>query len=539
VTVVRIASFSVIRSVTIMSIKSRLILALVAVAIAGSPYAGAQDKKPEDKKPAPAAPLVLDPAKMNEAPKPSTRPGPLPPFVFKHALPQTPVGSIDGKDVTQEQLLRHLLKGNWQIVINTLILANLLDIELKKANITLTDEEIVAEQDKILQRTAPGKTSAQVKEMGVFSEAEVRRQAWLSRGWDRIFLAEQKIKPEQTADPTNMILRQLFIKQKMDKYDLKQRGQDPGPPEGLIAQIKEKEGTEVRNITADQALDFLMGLVKPGSLREATEDVIDSEIVSRQLAKADKVVTEEEVETWALGMQAKYTPPFDWRMICQYKQTTPDQERERWRRIQAWKRVTGAEVTPEILKAFIAENEDHFAGSYRNVSHILIATRDRITDLPATAEQEAAAKAKADDIRQKLDEGLDFGWLAEHYSDDATTAKAKGVLNTPIKKLGSGLDPSFAAAAWKLQAGEISQPVKTKFGYHIIKCDKVTPGTRGAKDFEEPSYREWIVDEYETIKMREWLADLRAKSKIEVKPNSDLFKLKDLKFSSDAPGNGK
>ena len=237
-------------------------------------------------------------------------------------------------------------------------------------------------------------------------------------------------------------------------------------------------------------------------------------------------------------MQAKYTPPFDWRMICQYKQTTPDQERERWRRIQAWKRITGTEVTPEILKAFIAENEDHFAGSYRNVSHILIATRDRVTDMPATAEQEAAAKAKAEDIRQKLDEGLDFGWLAEHYSDDATTAKAKGVLNTPIKKLGGGLDPAFAAAAWKLQAGEISQPIKSKFGYHIIKCDKVTPGTRGAKDFEEPSYREWIVDEYETIQMRAWLADLRAKAKIEVKPNTDLFKLKELKFSDDAPATG-
>ena len=39
-------------------------------------------------------------------------------------------------------------------------------------------------------------------------------------------------------------------------------------------------------------------------------------------------------------MQEKYKPPFDWRMICQFKQTTPDQEKERWRRIQAWKRVT-------------------------------------------------------------------------------------------------------------------------------------------------------------------------------------------------------
>jgi hypothetical protein len=365
----------------------------------------------------------------------------------------------------------------------------------------------------------------------------VRRQAWLSRGWDRIFLAENKMKPEQTAGPENMILKQLFIRQKMEKYTITQRGQEPGPPEGMIAQIKEKEGPEFRNITADQSLDFLMGLVKPGSLREAVEDVVDSEIVNRALAKADKTVKEEEVEGWAWTMQDKYKPPFDWRMICQFKQTTPDQEKERWRRIQAWKRVTNADPTPEEIKAFIAQNEDHFSGMHKNVSHILIRSRDAITDLPATPEQDEAARQKAEDLRQKIEEGLDFAWVAEHYSDDVATAKTKGVLNSPIKKLGGGLDPAFQDAAWKLNAGEVSPPVKSKFGWHIIRCDKVTPGTRGGKDFDEPNYREWIVDEYETVKMREWLGEARKKAQIEIVPNKELFKLKELKFSDDAPGN--
>jgi PPIC-type PPIASE domain len=511
-----------------MSILPRLVAILPIVAILSTPLILAQE--------VPKTPLVMDPNKPAEQ-KPATRAtGPLPPLVFRKPLPKDKVATIDGKEVTQAELLQYLIKGNWNTVVQTLILANLLDIELKKANITLTNEEILAEQDKILQRIAPGKTSAEVKELGIFSEAEVRRQAWLSRGWDRIFLAEQKLKPEQLGDQTNVILKQLFIRQKMEKYIISQRGQDPGPPPGMIAQIKEKEGTEVRNITADQALDFLMGLVKPGSLKDATDDVVDSQLVNRMLASAKKEVTEEEVEAWAWSMQEKYKPPFDWRMICQFKQTTPDQEKERYRRIQAWKKASNFELKQEEIDKFIQENEDHFSGKHKNVSHILIQTRDKITDLPPTPEQDAAAKAKCEELRQKIEEGLDFAWVAEHYSDDVTTAKAKGVLNTPIKKLGFGLDPTFQAAAWKLELGEISPPVKSKFGWHLIKCDKVTPGTRGGNDFKEANYREWIIDEYETIRMRNWLSEARSKAAIEVVPNKELFKLKELKFADDTPG---
>jgi PPIC-type PPIASE domain len=515
-----------------MSILPRAIAVLSILVVASSPLVLAQETKP-------TSPLIMDPNKTAATP-PARAQGPLPPLAYKTPLPKTRVASIDGKDVTQADLLQYLIKGNWQTVTQTLILANLLDMELKKLGLTVTNEEISAEQEKILQKIAPGKTSAQVKEMGVFSEAEVRRQAWLSRGWDMVFIKENKMKPEQTADQANVILKQLFIRQKMEKYEIRQRGQDPGPPPGMIAQIKEKEGTEVRNVTADQALDFLMGLVKPGSLREATDDVVDSELVNRALAKVGKAVTEEEVEAWAWSMQEKYKPPFDWRMICQFKQTTPDQEKERWRRIQAWKRVTNFELNQDELKKFITENEEHFSGKHKSVSHILIKTRDPITDLPPTPEQEAEAKKKADDLREKIEQGLDFAWLAEHYSDDTTTAKAKGVLNTPIKKLATGLDPEFAAAAWKLELNDVSAPIKSKFGWHIIKCDKVTAGTRGGKDFEEPSYREWIIDEYETVMMRAWMKDARAKAQIDVVPNKELFKLKELKFTEDAPGgNGK
>jgi hypothetical protein len=507
-----------------MSIVSKLGVFLCTAAIAGAPFVAAQDPKPV----APP-PLFGDPNKP--ADKPATRPAaPLPPLEFKKPLPTTPIGTIDGTPVTQGDLLRFLVRGNWQTVLQTLVLVNLLDLELKKAGITVTDKEIEEEQARILERVAPGKTPEEVRRLGVFNEEEMRRQAWLSRGWDRVFIAENKIQPENTGKQENAILKQLFIRQKMEKYDVKQRGQDPAPPTGLILEIKEKEGPEVRTATADDALAFLMGLVKPGSLQDAVQEVVDGALIDRELAKAGKSVTDDEIEAWAASMTEKYKPPFDWRMICQFKGTTPDGERERWRRIQAWKRVTGYEVKEEEVKKFIQEHEDHFSGQNKTVSHILRMTADTVTGLPGTPEKEAEAKAAIDDIYKKLEEGLDFGWVAEHYSEDVASAKAKGALTQPIKKFGGGLDPEFQKAAWNLKQGEISRPVKSKYGWHVIRCDKVTPGQRGGADFDAPAYREWIVDEFETIRMKQWIQELRSKSKIDLVSNAELFKIKDLRF---------
>jgi hypothetical protein len=503
-----------------MSMQSRsVLLVLLAASVAAGPALLAQDPKPQ--------PLVGDPAKSAGL-TPVKPAGPMPPLVFHKPLPTTPVATIDGAPVTQGDLMKFLVKGNWQTVIQTLILVNLLELELQKVNLTVSEEEIKDEQMKILEKVAPGKSAEDVAKLGVFSPDELRRQAWLSRGWDKLFLSENKLQPENSANNANAILKQLFIRQRMEKYEIRQRGMEPAPAEGFILELKPREGSEVRKATADDALGFLLGLVKPGSLQDAVQEVIDAALVDRELAKAGKTVKDDEIEAWANAMTAKYPPPFDWRMICQFKGTTPDAERERWRRLEAWKRVTGWKLDEAALKGFIKEHEDHFSGEHKNVSHILLMTSDPVTGLAGSAERDAEAKKKIGAIHEKVVEGLDFAWLAERYSEDIATAKAKGALTQPIKKFGGGLDPEFQKAAWALKLDEISPPVKSKFGWHVIKCDKVTPGQRGGADFEVPTYREWIVDEYETLKMKEWVAGVRKGSKIEVVPDAELFEIKTL-----------
>ena len=99
------------------------------------------------------------------------------------------------------------------------------------------------------------------------------------------------------------------------------------------------------------------------------------------------------------------------------------------------------------------------------VAHILLPFA---TD--SVKQDEIAIKNKADSIYHQLQSGADFGALAEKFSADKATAAKKGVL--PVFGIGEMVQ-DFEKEAFALQKeGEISQPFKTQFGYHIIKLLK-------------------------------------------------------------------
>ncbi|WP_188455217.1 peptidylprolyl isomerase [Virgibacillus oceani] len=72
----------------------------------------------------------------------------------------------------------------------------------------------------------------------------------------------------------------------------------------------------------------------------------------------------------------------------------------------------------------------------------------------------------AKEVKKKLDEGGDFAKLAKEYSTDTATAEEGGKLG--FFSAGK-MDPAFEDAAYNLEVGKISDPVKSEFGYHIIK----------------------------------------------------------------------
>lgn len=87
------------------------------------------------------------------------------------------------------------------------------------------------------------------------------------------------------------------------------------------------------------------------------------------------------------------------------------------------------------------------------------------------------ALAKAQDIRKQLQAGADFATIAKAESDDTGSAAKGGDLGTFRK---GQMVPQFDQAAFTVPVGQISEPVKTQFGYHIIKITD-----RTEKPFEE------------------------------------------------------
>ncbi len=98
-----------------------------------------------------------------------------------------------------------------------------------------------------------------------------------------------------------------------------------------------------------------------------------------------------------------------------------------------------------------------------------IHTRHILIRVAPTAEDEQRVVEKLKEIRQKILNGADFGEMALKYSDDENVTKDKGHLG--VFEMDKLVIPQFKEVISKLKAGEISEPFKTDFGYHIVRLN--------------------------------------------------------------------
>ncbi len=115
------------------------------------------------------------------------------------------------------------------------------------------------------------------------------------------------------------------------------------------------------------------------------------------------------------------------------------------------------EITQEELEAYYEQRADDLAREERRASHILV-------------EDDADAEQTLADIRERLQAGESFADLAKEFSVDTVSAKEGGDLGYA----GRGVyDEAFEEALFALEEGEVSGPVKTSFGVHLIRLDDV------------------------------------------------------------------
>jgi len=158
-------------------------------------------------------------------------------------------------------------------------------------------------------------------------------------------------------------------------------------------------------------------------------------------------------------------------------------------------------VTEEEAKKYYDTRQDLFQ------TEILL-TASHILKMARTEDELAVAEKKIIEIRKQLKEGKDFIELVKQESDDAQN-------NGHLGTFGKGrMVPPFEKAAFALETGEISDPVKTQFGWHLILLhDKKEPEVTQFVDVKEKII-EYLGEKRKDATFEQFLDRLKSKAEI-------------------------
>ncbi len=179
---------------------------------------------------------------------------------------------------------------------------------------------------------------------------------------------------------------------------------------------------------------------------------VEGLLVKAEHFKDQAEVTDEEIQSFYETHTETFRTPE--RVKIQYIHFDPQQIKQE---------IT---LTEEDIRAYYDDHQDEFdAGKEVKARHILFQVAQ-----DADEETVASVKAKAEDVLQQVKEGADFAEMAEQYSEDTGTQAKGGDLGFFAK---GQMVPEFEEAAFRLNPGEISDLVRSQFGFHIIKVEDV------------------------------------------------------------------
>ena len=204
--------------------------------------------------------------------------------------------------------------------------------------------------------------------------------------------------------------------------------------------------------------------------REAMDLLIEQELI-RQAAEAQGVeVAEEEVEAAEAELRAAFESPDELTSRLESEGYTVAGYRDHLRRMIAASkyldgiRAEAAKVSDEELEAYYRDNERRLTLPEQvRVRHILLTWKPM-----GTRDDRAAIREQMIPILEKARGGADFAELARAHSEDAT---AQDGGDTGLFHRGE-MVPAFEDVAFALQPGEVSDPVETPFGVHVLRLEE-------------------------------------------------------------------
>ena len=244
------------------------------------------------------------------------------------------------------------------------------------------------------------------------------------------------------------------------------------------------------------------------------DDMITDRLVNREAVR--ETVNDLDVEKRFNELRAAYPTPEGFDNEIKKSNQTPDQVRQNLRiqlAQQQWiehQIADDIKVTPQEIEKFYKEGPpDKFdAPEMIRASHILAAVSKT-----APPEDALAAEQKIDALPERIKKGESFEEVAKANSDDPVvkTSERPGDLGYFSRER---IMPEFADVAFKMKVGEVSPPVRTQFGYHLIKVTDHQPAHTATLDQARPQVAEYLQDEKRRVAVAKLVQTLREKANV-------------------------
>lgn len=249
--------------------------------------------------------------------------------------------------------------------------------------------------------------------------------------------------------------------------------------------------------------------------REAMDLLIEQTIVGQAAEEAGIEADPAEVDEHISQLRSIYSSDDSFRMKLKDDGFTDEEYRDHIARMTAAKifldriRMDAADVSDAELQRYYKDNEARLTLPERvRVRHILLTWKPM-----GTTDDRAAIRKQMESILERARNGEDFAALATEFSDDYATKNSGG--DTGLFPRGT-MVPTFEEMAFSLKPGEISDPVETVFGVHILRLEERSESRLMPLDDIREQLREHVREEKMEAAVQKRIDELKAAADVEV-----------------------
>ncbi len=286
-------------------------------------------------------------------------------------------------------------------------------------------------------------------------------------------------------------------------------------------------GTEIMSSEIDRTLQTavaqnpqLASLISSGDQAEAFKKTILDQLIATELlyqeGKKLKIKDMKElVDAQEKQLKDRFPNADDFEALLKEQNVTEAVLREKMEkgiRIQKLideKVKNKITISDEEVKSFYEENKAKFVKQESvKASHILIRVEEGSDEAASQA-----AKKKSEALLKRVRSGEDFATLAKENSEDPSAAQNSGELGYFTKEQ---MVPEFSQAAFALNVGDVSDLVKTAYGYHIIKCEDKKPQQQVPFEEVREDIAQYKQDMALQTQLSDYISTLRKSAEVSV-----------------------